>query len=106
MKREASLALAVLYLSFLVVTTATAQDPYNQGPVERVVLVPILPGHFDAFMAELKKNVVPLWESEKAAGLITDYQRFLNQTSAGAEDCDVDFTLTYKNMAALDGLPE
>jgi hypothetical protein len=46
--------------------------------------LPLLPGHFDAFMADLKKNIVPLWESEKAAGLITDYRMFLNQTSAGA----------------------
>ena len=57
-------------------------------------------------MADLKKNVVPLWESEKAAGLITDYQIFLNQTSAGTEDWDLGFSITYKNMAALDGLPD
>jgi len=57
-------------------------------------------------MADLKKNIVPLWESEKAAGLITDYQMFLNQTSAGAEDSDFGFSLTYKSIAALDGLPD
>ena len=106
MKRAACLASAVVCISFLAVMTATAQAPYNQGPVERVVLIHILPGHFDAFMADLKKNVVPLWESEKAAGLITDYQIFLNQTSAGTEDWDLGFSITYKNMAALDGLPD
>ena len=106
MKRATCLASTVLCLSFLVVATATAQVPYNQGPVERVVLIHILPGHFDAFMADLKKNVVPLWEAQKAAGLITDYQIFLNQTSAGTEDWDLGFSLTYKNMAALDGLPD
>jgi hypothetical protein len=106
MKRAACLASAVVCISFLAVMTATAQVPYNQGPVERVVLIHILPGHFDAFMADLKKNVVPLWESEKAAGLITDYQIFLNQTSAGTEDWDLGFSITYKNMAALDGLPD
>ena len=106
MKRAACLASAVVCISFLAVMTATAQVPYNQGPVERVVLIHILPGHFDAFMADLKKNVVPLWESEKAAGLITDYQIFLNQTSASAEDWDFGFSPTYKNMAALDGLPD
>jgi hypothetical protein len=74
--------------------------------VERVVLVHILPGHFDAFMVDLKKNIVPLRESEKTAGLITDYQMFLNQTSAGAEGWDFGFSLTYKNMAVLDGLPD
>ena len=106
MQRAVCLASAVLCLSFLAVTMATGQVPYNQGPVERVVLVHILPGHFDVFMADLKKNIVPLWEAEKAAGLITDYQMFLNQTSASAEDWDFGFSPTYKNMAALDGLPD
>ena len=49
-------------------------------------------------MADLKKNIVPPGESEKAAGLITDYQRFLNQTSAGAEDRHFGFSLTYENI--------
>jgi len=84
-----------------VVTTATAQVPYNQGPSNEWSWFTFLPGHSDAFMADLKKNVVPLWESEKAAGLITGYQMFLNQTSAGAEDRDFHFSLTYKNMCTL-----
>ena len=41
-----------------------------------------------------------------ATGLIIDYPMFLNQTSAGAEDRDFGFSLTYKNMAALDGVPD
>ena len=106
MKRAVCLTVAVLCLVLLAVSAGTAQIPYNQGPVERVVLIHILPGHFDAFMADLKKNIVPVWESEKAAGIITDYQMFLNQTSSGAEDWDFGFSLTYKNMAALDGLPD
>jgi len=74
--------------------------------VERVVLIRIVPGHFDAFMADIKKNVVPIWEAEKAAGLIVDYQVFLNQTTSGAADWDFGSTIVYKNMAALDGLPD
>ena len=106
MKRFMRLAVAVLCVSFLAAGVATAQVPYNQGAVERVVLIHILPGHFDAYIAEVKKNLVPLLESEKAAGLITGYQMFLNQTTAGAEDWDFGISITYKNMAALDGLPD
>jgi hypothetical protein len=106
MKQAMRLAIAVLCLSFVVATAATAQVPYNQGPVERVVLLKIAPGHFDAMMADLKKNVVPIWEAQKAAGLITAYELFLNQTSSGEGDWDLGYSLTYKNMAALDGLPD
>jgi hypothetical protein len=106
MKPAVRLAGALL-LAFVVSTiTARAQVPYNQGPVTRVVLLSIIPGHSDALFADLKKNIVPLWEAEKSAGLILDYSLFLNQTSSGPNDWDVGYTLTYKNMAALDGLPD
>ena len=74
MKRAFRLAVVVLCLSFAALTAASAQVPYKEGAVERVVLLRITPGHFDAFMADIKKNVIPIWEAEKASGLITDYQ--------------------------------
>jgi hypothetical protein len=85
---------------------AAAQVAYNEGPVERVVLVRILPGHFNAFMDDLKTNIVPIWESEKASGLIQGYQMFLNTTSSSPDDWDFGYSLTYKNMGALDGLAD
>jgi hypothetical protein len=101
------LALAFLpALLFAVPSSASAQVPYNEGPVERVVLIHILPGHFNAFMDDVKKNIIPLVESEKAAGLIVSYETFLNTTSSGPDDWDFGFSITYKNMAALDGLPD
>ena len=106
MKLAFRFALAVLAVSLVAATAASAQVPYNEGPVERVVLIHILPGHSDAFLADLKKNVVPIWESEKSAGLIVSYQIFLNTTRSGADDWDIGYSLTYKNMAALDGLPD
>jgi hypothetical protein len=106
MKQAVRLAIAVLCLSFVAVIAVSAQVPYSQGPVERVVLLKVTPGHFDALMADFKKNVVPLWEAQKTAGLITGYQTFLNQTSSGGGDWDFGYSLTYKNMAALDGLPD
>jgi hypothetical protein len=106
MRRAVRLAVAALCLSFAAVTAANAQVPYNQGNVERIVLIHIMPGHSDAFFADVKKNVVPIWEAEKASGLIVAYQMFLNQTTSGSDDWDFGYSLVYKNMAALDGLPD
>ncbi len=104
MKQVVRLALGLLCLSLLLLATGVAQDQYTEGPVSRVTLVHILPGHFNAFMDDIKNNIKPLWESEKSAGIIQDYGIFLNQTKSGIEDWDIGFILTYKNMAALDGL--
>ncbi len=106
MKQAVRLAVVAVCLSFVAVSVANAQVPYNQGPVERVVLLKVTAGHFDALMADFKKNVVPLWEAQKGAGLIVSYQMFLNQTTSGDGDWDLGYSLTYKNMAALDGLPD
>jgi len=106
MKQAVRLAIAVLCLSFVVATAAIAQVKYNEGAVERVVLIHIMPGHFDAFMADIKTNVVPLWEAQKKAGLIQDYAMFLNTTRSSSDEWDFGYELTYKNMAALDGLPD
>jgi hypothetical protein len=104
MKPALRIAVVALFVS-IVALSAHAQVPYAQGPVERVTLLNIVPGHSDAFFADFKANVIPIWESEKAAGLITGYQIFLNQTSSNP-DWDFGFAITYKDMAALDGLPD
>jgi hypothetical protein len=106
MKKALGLAVAVVCLTLVGLSTAAAQVPFNQGAVERVVLIHILPGHSDAFFADLKANIVPIWEAQKKAGLVQDYQMFMNTTSSGPEDWDFGYSLTYKNMAALDGLPD
>ena len=55
-------------------------------------------------MEDMKKNLQPIWEEEKANGLIEGYQLFFNQTKSGIDDWDMGLVLTYKNMASLDGL--
>ncbi len=104
MKQALRLALAVLCFSIVSLATAAAQDQYTEGNVERVTLVHVLPGRFNAFMDDVKNNIKPLWEAEKSAGLIESYGIFLNQTKASVDDWDIGFEITYKNMAALDGL--
>jgi hypothetical protein len=106
MKQVIRCSLALIVVSLTIATTARAQVAYNEGSVDRVVLLNIFPGHFDAFMSDLKKNIVPIWEAEKSAGLIVDYHIFLNTTSSGPDDWDLGVSITYKNMAALDGLPD
>jgi hypothetical protein len=106
MKQALRFAVAVLCLSLLSSATAFAQDQYTEGGVTRVTLVQILPGHFNAFMDDLKTNIKPIWDAEKKAGLIENYSIFLNTTKANPDDWDIGFTLSYKNFAALDGLAQ
>jgi hypothetical protein len=104
MKQAVRLTLGLLVLFLGLSATGIAQDQYTEGPVSRVTLVHILPGHFNAFMDDIKNNIKPLWESEKSAGLIESYGIFLDQTKNGIDDWDIGFILTYENFAALDGL--
>jgi len=104
MKQVVRLTLGLLCLSLLLLATGVTQDQYTEGSVNRVILLHILPGHFNAFMDDLKTNIKPIWEAEKSSGLIESYGLFLNQTKASIDDWDVGIILTYKNMAALDGL--
>jgi len=57
-------------------------------------------------MDDLKNNIKPIWDAEKKAGLIEDYNIFLNTTKANPDDWDIGFALSYKNFAALDGLAQ
>ena len=104
MKQAVRLTLGLLVVSLLLLATGVAQDQYTEGPISRVTLVHILPGHFDAFLKDVKTNLQPIWEAEKSAGLIQSYGIFLNQTKSGMDDWDLGIELTYKNFAALDGL--
>jgi len=104
MKQAVRLTLGLLFLSLLLLATGVAQDQYTEGTVERVVLIHILPGHFNAFMDDIKTNLKPIWEDQKSAGIIEGYNVFFNQTKANIDDWDIGFSFTYKNMASLDGL--
>jgi hypothetical protein len=106
MKRSIRFAVVAACLSCLPIATAVAQDQYTEGGVTRVTLVQILPGRFNAFMDDLKANIKPIWDAEKKAGLIEDYNIFLNTTKANSDDWDIGFGLSYKNFAALDGLAQ
>ena len=105
--RNAILFASALFVTSLAAVPAThAQVPYTEGNVERIVRVHIIPGHNAAFFADMKAHVIPLFESEKSAGLILSYRTFLNQTASGPEDWDFGYAIVYQNMGALDGLAD
>jgi hypothetical protein len=106
MKRAVQLTVAMICLCLLLASAAVAQDQYTEGTVERVNLIRILPGHFNGFMEDIKSNLQPIWEAEKANGLILNYHVFFNQTKSNPDDWDIGVTLEYKNMASLDGLAQ
>jgi len=105
-KRALRFAIVAVGLSFMSIATAVAQDQYTEGGVTRVTLVQILPGRFNAFLDDLKTNIKPIWDEEKKAGLIEGYNIFFNMTKANPDDWDIGFSLSYKNLAALDGLAQ
>ena len=106
MKQTIRFVVVSMCLCLMSIATAVAQDQYTEGEVTRVTLVQILPGHFNAFMDDLKTNIKPIWDAEKKAGLIEDYGIFLNTTKSNPDDWDIGFSLSYKNFAALDGLAQ
>ena len=104
MKQAVRLMAGLFAVTLLLSVAGVAQDQYTEGTVSRVNLIHVVPGHFDAFMDDMKANLKPIWEAEKSSGLIEGYHVFLNQTKSQPEDWDIGVELVYKNMAALDGL--
>ncbi len=71
-----------------------------------MVLLQVTPGHFNALMDDFRSNIVPIWESERSAGLLVTFDMFLNTKRSGSDDWDIGYSLIFRNMAALDGLPD
>ena len=78
---------------------------YSEGPVTNVSFIKIEPGMFDAYMSYLATTYKSLMEEQKKAGIILDYRVYEAQAQ-NPGDADLILTITYKNMAALDGLDD
>jgi hypothetical protein len=103
------LAVFVLLAGFIVlrrgqVSAQTVNVKVTPSAVSRVTLVKIHPGQRAAFDQDILSNQIPVWEEEKKAGLITDYQLFNNVTSDAPDDWSVGMVVTYPNFATLDTL--
>jgi hypothetical protein len=100
-------ALAMTALSVSAVSAARADDSksYIEGTVTTVTSIRTKPGMFDAYLKWLDTTGKQLREDEKKAGIIIDYEVY-SVTPRSPHDPDLYLTVTYKNMAALDGLDD
>jgi hypothetical protein len=80
-----------------------ADRAYTEGAVVTVGSVRTEPGMFDEYMKYLAGPYKQFMEEQKKAGIILDYGVF-QATPRSPHDPDLYLTVTYKNMAALDGL--
>lgn len=101
---RAQCALVGLFLSLCTAGIAAAADrPYTEGSVLDITSVRTEPGMFDDYMAWLASTYKKEMEALKAAGIVVDYAIY-QATPRGPDDPDVYLVVSYKNMAALDGL--
>jgi hypothetical protein len=107
MRYMTTLVLAVIAGSMSATFPALADDSksYTEGPVSEVTSIRTKPGMFDAYMKWLDTTGKQLREDEKKAGIILDYAVFAVQPRS-PHDPDLYMVITYKNMAALDGLSD
>jgi hypothetical protein len=105
--RNPSATLLATFLTIAAALPMSAQAPTpntTPGAVVRVVHIRIKPGRADAFWADMRQNVKPVWDAEKAAGIISDYIVATKSTTEGPNDWGVSFQLVYPNWASLDNL--
>jgi hypothetical protein len=96
MKLRFLAAVAVAVLSMSAISSALADDSKS---------IRTKPGMFDAYMKWLDTTGKQLRDDEKKAGLILDYAVYAVQPRS-PHDPDIYLVITYKNMAALDGLTD
>jgi hypothetical protein len=98
---------AVTAMSMSAISSVLADDSksYTEGTVSEVTSVRTKPGMFDAYMKWLDTTGKQLREDEKKTGLIVDYAVYAVMPRS-PQDPDVYLVVTYKNMAALDGLDD
>jgi hypothetical protein len=86
------------------VSAQTVNVKVTPSAVSRVVMFKVNPGQRPAFDQDVMTNQIPVWEEEKKAGILTEYQLFNNVTLDNPNDWGVAVVLTYPNYATLDTL--
>jgi hypothetical protein len=105
MRRRFLAAISIAALSVSAVSAARADDSksYTEGTVTTVTSIRTKPGMFETYMKWLDTAGKQIREDEKKAGIILDYAIYSAEPRS-PQDPDLYMTVTYKNMAALDGL--
>jgi hypothetical protein len=93
---------AVLALSTAAIR-AQEDHAYTQGTVTIVSFIRTEPGMFEEYLRYLASTYKKLMEEQKKQGTITDYAVY-QALPRDPQDADLILTVTYKNMAAFDGL--
>jgi hypothetical protein len=99
------LALTALSIGAMPSASADESRSYNEGTVTEVTSIRTKPGMFDAYMKWLDTTGKQLREDEKKAGIIVDYAVY-GVMPRSPHDPDLYLVVTYKNMAALDGIED
>ncbi|MGA2341787.1 MAG: hypothetical protein ABSG29_01260, partial [Steroidobacteraceae bacterium] len=107
MKLRLLTAFAMTALSIGAISPVLADDSksYTDGPVKEVTAIRTKPGMFDTYLKWLDTTGKQLREEEKKAGLILDFEVYAAMPRS-PHDPDLYMVVTYKNMAALDGLDD
>ena len=85
---------------------AVASDrPYDDGPVTMVSSLRTNPGMHDTYLRYLATTYKTNMEAAKKEGIILDWRVYETQPRSPDEP-NIYLTVTYKNMAALDGLDD
>jgi hypothetical protein len=106
MMKRALGALAGLFAFIAVSGVSLAADqPYQDGPVTVVSSIRTLPGMHDTYLRYLATTYRTNMDAAKKEGIILDY-RVYETSPRSPDEPNVYLTVTYKNMAALDGLDE
>jgi len=70
----------------------------------RVSLYRFAVGKQGEAVADMNNHLIPIWEAQKAAGLIEGYSILNNPNPNSPDDWQFGIVFTYANYAALDGL--
>ena len=99
-----AIVLSVCLAASLLQLDARAQETegaYTDGPVTQVTYIKVEYGRFAEYVDWLNSTWKPTLEATKKAGLILDYKVF-RAFPKSPDEPNVIFTITFKNMAALD----
>ncbi len=100
-------ALAGLFV-FAAATTGAVQAadrPYTEGPVTVVNSIRTLPGMHETYLRYLATTYRANMDEAKKQGIIVSYSVY-ETSPRSADDPNLYLMVTYKNMAAIDGLDD
>jgi L-rhamnose mutarotase len=106
LKSRALGALAGMIAFAALAAPASAQDrAYTEGPVSVVSSIRTEPGMYDTYLRYLQTTYKPMMDEAKKAGIVLDYAIY-DREARGPDEPNLYLVVTYKNMAAMDGLSD